>query len=115
VHVVTEPLSPYTYIQYELTWGYRPALEAGEDIRVIPCAANGWPTGLPKAHDFWLLDDALWQMAYDPDGQPLYADHITDPTTVEQHLGWRDLALATSIPVDDYIAQTAQLRERISV
>jgi hypothetical protein len=113
VHVVAEPLSPY--VQYELTWGYRPALEAGEDIRVIPCAEGAWPNGLPEAHDFWLLDEALWLMAYDPDGRPLYADHITDQTRVKQHLSWRDVAITRSIPVDDYIAQTAQLRERISV
>ena len=113
VHVVTEPLT--AYVQYEVTWGYRPALSAGEDIRVIPCRGDEWPEGVPTGHDFWLLDDELWVMTYDSDGRPTYADHITDEQAVRQHLRWRDAALGLSIPVDEYIAGTAQLRERASV
>ncbi len=113
VHVVTEPLTPY--IQYEVAWGYQPALTAGEDIRVIPCKNDGWPAGLPTGHDFWLLDDELWVMAYDSEGRPLHADHVTDDETVAQHLRWRDVALDLSIPVGQYIANTTQLRERVAV
>lgn len=67
VHVVVEPLTPY--VQYEIAWGYAPALAAGEDIRVISCHQGGWPVDLPR-QDFWLLDDELWLMTYDAQGRP---------------------------------------------
>lgn len=111
VHVIVEPLTPY--VQYEVAWGYQPSLGAGEDIRVIPCEQGTWPDGLPTGHDYWLLDDQLWVMTYDDAGRPLYADNVTDPDEVAQHLAWRDRALELSTPVGEFIASSSQLRERV--
>jgi hypothetical protein len=55
VHMITEPITDY--LRFELTWGYQPNVEAGEDIRIIPVAVGQqWPPELPKLTDFWLFD-----------------------------------------------------------
>lgn len=110
VHVITEPLTPY--IEYELTWGYKAGLAGGEDIRVIVCPEATWPSGVPSEHDFWLLDDDLWIMKYDEQGQLDHAEQTTDPEAIAAHRRWRDAALAHSTPVADYLSTIPHLRMR---
>jgi hypothetical protein len=75
VHVLTTPLTQY--LRYECEWGYRPNVEAGEDIRIIDLAEQTPPADLPD-HDFWLVDDRYGvRMLYDLRGQFLGAE-ITD-------------------------------------
>jgi hypothetical protein len=79
VHVVTEPLTDY--LRFELTWGYEPNAEAGEDIRIAP-VRDAWPRELPQ-HDYWLFDAAqLYDMHYEPDGTWLGIEHVTDPARI---------------------------------
>ncbi len=90
VHVVREPLTDY--LRFELTWGYEPNAEAGEDIRVVR-VDDDWPRELPR-HDYWLFDATdLYDMHYDNDGVLLGVEHVTDPAKVVQACAWRDAAL----------------------
>ncbi len=42
VHVVKEPITDY--LRFELTWGYQPNVDAGEDIGIVPVPpGNPWP------------------------------------------------------------------------
>jgi hypothetical protein len=101
VHVVTEPLTDY--MRYELEWWYGPNVEAGEDIRILPAPPSGRGPLLPS-HDYWLFDSRhLWVMAYDAEGQFLYAEHVDDPAQVVSHAYWRDAALHYAIPYARYM------------
>lgn len=112
VHVVTEPLTDYAL--FELTWGYAPNVNAGEDIRIILIGADQpWPTDLPQDRDFWLFDArTLYAMRYDQDGAWLGADLVTDPSRIQQAVTWRDTALQLGTPWADYIRSRPRL-ERI--
>ncbi|MGH3621255.1 MAG: DUF6879 family protein [Sciscionella sp.] len=100
VHVVTEPLTDY--MRFELA-SYRPNVEAGEDVRVIPARDGWWPADVPTGTDFWLIDGRqLWSMQYAPDGQWLGAELVTDPQQVVDACAVRDAALAQSVPWRDY-------------
>ncbi len=108
VHVIREPLTDY--IRWEL-YAYRPNIEAGEDVRVLPVPEGAdWPVGVPEGLDFWLLDDReVWVMDYDRTGRFLACELVTDPGEVEQYRAWRDAALAASVPVGDYQPETRSL------
>lgn len=112
VHIASVPLSDY--LKYEIVWGYQPALEAGEDIRVIPVDAEQWPANLPREHDYWFLDEQLWTMTYDAEGRPLYAEQITDSEIVAQHEKWRKDALELSRPASAFIAESSELSDRFA-
>jgi hypothetical protein len=82
VHVVVEPLSEY--VRYELAAPYARSVAAGEDIRLAVASEDAWPNGVPT-YDFWLFDDEVWFMDYDPAGcfERLYIDD--DPAVVVEH------------------------------
>ena len=104
VHVVEEPLTDY--VRYEIA-EYVRNHEAGEDIRLLPVPAGEWPDGLPRDTDFWLLDDgqpseSAWAMRYDDAGAFLGVDRVEDPDVIDTYRGWRDVAIAKSVPLNDY-------------
>lgn len=92
VHVVTEPLTDY--IRWELSWGYAPSVEAGEDVRVIAVpAGQQWPHDVQQ-RDFWLFDASeLYDMHYDQDGMWLGVEQVTDPGRIVAACRWREAAL----------------------
>lgn len=104
VHVVEEPLSDY--VRYEIA-EYVRNHEAGEDIHLLPIPAGQWPEGIPRATDFWLLDDgqpseSAWAMQYDDVGHWLGVEQVHDADTIATYRTWRDTALAQSVPLSDY-------------
>jgi Family of unknown function (DUF6879) len=100
VRIIEEP--PTDYTRFELAC-YPAMVEAGDDIRIIAGPPGTVRHGLPP-HDFWLFDDRdVWVLTYDPDGVFRYAELLDDPRVVADHLRWRDLALAQSISVHDYL------------
>jgi hypothetical protein len=105
VHVLTTPISEYA--RFELAY-YRPGLSAGEDIRIIPVPVGEWPADLPgPGGDFWLFRDTdgtgrVLQMQYSEDGAFTGAWLTTDPAEVAQAARWRDIAMATAIPLAKY-------------
>ena len=79
VHVVTEPITDY--LRFELTWGYQPNVDAGEDIRIVPVPmGQQWPPELPERTDFWLFDfSVLYALRYHQNGAWLVTEEVTDP------------------------------------
>lgn len=115
VHVVTEPLTDY--MRYELTWGYGPNVEAGEDVRLIPIPADDgqWPTGLRPGDDFWLFDSQdLYVMRYADDGTWLSVEPETDPAAVVIANHQRDLALHYAIPYREYMRRHPNLLSQVA-
>jgi len=96
--VLTRPLSEY--LQFELL-GYQGNIAAGEDVRIADRHAN--PGMLdPLVQDFWLLDDeTVFAMRYDERGRLIGMDRPDDPAPFREH---RDLAMANSIPLPDFLA-----------
>lgn len=105
VHVVTEPLSDY--VRFECGWAYEHTVAAGEDVRLIPVAANQWPEGLPH-YDYWLFDSStLVAMYYGDAGTFSSCAIIDEPDKVVQANYWRDLAVHASIPYREYAARSS--------
>jgi hypothetical protein len=101
VRVVVEP--PTDYTRMELTV-YPQLVAAGEEIRIISVTEGIWPDSLPR-HDYWLFDDHdVWRMHYGEDHRFAGAELLEDPATIADHLEWRDIALAQSVPLQEYLA-----------
>lgn len=113
VHVVTEPITDY--LRFELTWGYQPNVEAGEDIGIIPVTVGQlWPPELPELTDFWLFDlSVLYALRYDWHGAWLATEEVTDPVTIEQAGVWREAALQHAVPWRSYIDLHPRLAESL--
>jgi hypothetical protein len=104
VHIVREPLTDY--LRFELTWAYAPNVAAGEDVRILPLARDeAWPGGLPEEHDFWLIDDRLYDMEYANDEARSWigVHPVDDPEQTLQARQWRDRALEMAMPWRTYI------------
>jgi hypothetical protein len=100
VRVVVEP--PTDYTRLELT--VYPELTAeGQDVQIIAVPSGHWPAQLPT-QDFWLFDDHdVWRMHYNEDYTFRGAELIEGEELLDQHLQWRDIALAQAIPLHDYL------------
>ncbi len=99
VHVVRRPLTPY--LDYELAT-YPENVEAGEDIRIAD--ADQHPELATLSTDFWLLDnERVLVMAYDDDGRFINAMPTTNPTVVPACRRFRDLAIACSVPLQEFL------------
>lgn len=111
VHVVTEPLTEY--LRFEATWGYAPLVAAGEDIRIVD-ATDGWPPGVPRG-DFWLVDDEVYWMRYDPDGVWLGSEWTDDPAEVAEAVRARDAAWSASARWAEWVAAHPDLAALVPV
>jgi hypothetical protein len=100
VHLVTPPLSDY--LRFEFTWAYPGNVAAGEDIRILDLAERP-NVDLPD-EDFWLFDDTVVRMLYEPDGRQIgrWLERDADPA---RYLGYRDAALAHAVPFQDYLVE----------
>lgn len=97
VHTLARPLSEY--LQFALL-GYQGNLLAGEDVRIADL--DMYPGVLDALdQDFWLLDDSLvFVMRYDADGRLVGMDRTTEAAPFVAH---RDLAIANSVALNDYL------------
>ncbi len=113
VHVITEPISDYA--RWELTWGYAPSVEAGEDIRIVPVSEGvPWPVDIPHC-DYWLFDaHELYDMHYDPDGMWLGVELVTDPARIATACHWREAALHHSVPWRQYVQARPHLATHLT-
>ena len=108
VRIVVEPPTPYTRMELSV---YPHMVQAGEEIRVLAVQMGDWPAGQPH-HDYWLFDDRdVWRLHYHENFHFKGAELIDDPAVVAEHLRWRDLALAESVPLDEYLAARSTDRE----
>jgi hypothetical protein len=105
VHIVSQPLTEY--LRFELLTDLE-NVAAGEDVRVADRDAH--PELAAFTGDFWLIDAdtdhaIALLMRYDADGRFVEAERCTDPDVLARCQRQRDLTLARSIPVGDYLAQ----------
>jgi hypothetical protein len=101
VRQLTEPLTDYLRFELFIT---PPAVEAGEDIRIL--SVDRVPPGLPR-QDFWIFDDArVALMRFGPDGVA-GADIITDPNEVQRYLTLQETAIRASLPYNDWASADA--------
>ncbi|GAA4013052.1 hypothetical protein GCM10022247_39590 [Allokutzneria multivorans] len=103
VRVLTEPLTDYLRFEMAIT---PPAVEAGEDIRLLSAtAAKSLALG---TRDFWLFDDKiLVLMDFDANGV-CGAEVITEPDEVVHYRAIRDRAWAHAVPAEEYRATQVQ-------
>lgn len=103
VRVVYDP--PSDYQRYELGVLTPPAVEAGEDIRVLP-VARAHELRLPE-QDFWLFDDArVAVLHFGPDGVA-GADLIEEAAAVRPFRDARDRAWDASVPYREWAPMNA--------
>lgn len=104
VRVLTDPLTDY--LTFQLGSITRPALAAGEDIRVLP-ADRFDDLDLPR-EDFWIFDDAVVGVlhfgAEGVDG----VEVITSPPAVTRFIQRRRAAQAASLAFDQWSASAGR-------
>lgn len=99
VRVLTDPLTDY--LAYQLAWITEPAVEAGEDIRILtPSAAL--ELRLPPT-DFWILDDARVLIPEFVDHALVGGELVDDPDEVARFQGIRARAWDHAIPFRAYL------------
>ncbi len=97
VRVVAEPWSDY--VTWELH-AFTLNVAAGEDIRVVPVS---YSDGLGAfGPDYWVIDDAVWAMAYDSDGRLSYLERAGG-WIADEHLFYRGTLVSQSVPLADYL------------
>ena len=85
--------------------------EAGEDVRIADRTAH--PELAELDRDFWLLDDetdhpVAQLMTYDPDGQYVSREVTSDPAVIARCRAQRDLALARSANLKDFLQEASE-------
>jgi hypothetical protein len=99
VHVLSQPLTPYRV--YELAT-YPENIAAGEDVRIA--SVDDHPELGHLDTDFWLLDDTVaLVMDYDDHGRFVAATRTDDPGVLEVCHDFRALAIACSVPLQEFL------------
>jgi hypothetical protein len=102
VRVRRQGSGPYSYAAYELAC-YPENAAAGEDVRIADLGAH--PELAELERDFWLMDEGpALLMDYDRDGQFQAMTPTRDPAVLARCLAQRDLAIACSVPLSEYLA-----------
>jgi Family of unknown function (DUF6879) len=104
VHLVKKPLTDY--LGYEFV-SYRESALAGQDTRIVDLDVH--PDLAMLHEDFWLIDGdeptaLAVLMRYDPEGRFLGAWRTDDPSVLQECRRQRDMVLAASAPLEEYLA-----------
>ncbi|MGW7028165.1 DUF6879 family protein [Streptomyces xanthophaeus] len=107
VHILSRPLTPY--LRYELSWGYRTNMTAGEEFHILDITDRENPLfGVP---DFWLFDSREpVVLNYDDNGAFTGPTFFAAPRELlipeeSPYAGYRDTALASSVPFTEWWAK----------
>ncbi len=94
VHILARPLTDY--LRFELGWGYRRNMTAGEEFFILDTTGRENP--IPDAPDFWLFDErTVGTMSYDGEGAYLGTDFLGEDH-LPRFLAYRDTAMAAAVP-----------------
>ncbi|MCB5907868.1 DUF6879 family protein [Streptomyces pinistramenti] len=98
VHILARPLTKY--LQYELSWGYRRNMTAGEEFFILDTTEQENPLrGVP---DFWAFDErSVACMSYDDAGKFLGAE-LRPAGEAAQWMERRDVALRHAVPFAEW-------------
>jgi hypothetical protein len=101
VHLVTPPLSEY--LRFEFATQIH-SVECGEDCRIAETTGNPRLTQIAREScDFWLFDSStVAVLDYDDHGRFLAVREVTNP---RHYLEQRDLVLAHSVSLKEYLAK----------
>ncbi|MFF7010208.1 DUF6879 family protein [Streptomyces fimicarius] len=101
VHILARPLTDY--LRFELSWGYRRNMTAGEEFFILDVTDREHP--MPDAPDFWLFDERVaGVMEYDSEGRFLGSE-LVEGDQVSRLLAYRDTAMAQAVPFSDWWAK----------
>jgi hypothetical protein len=99
VHVVRSPLSEY--LRFECEWSYTATEKRGQRSYILDLAETPDPPPLPD-YDFWMFDErTVLRFHYNYAGGFVGAELLAEADAV-RHVGYRDAALAASVPFPDY-------------
>lgn len=97
--LVRRPFTDYT--RFLFAWAIPGNVGAGEDYRILDTTDRD--PGIPE-QDFWIFDESTVALLnFRPDGT-LRDRELVDGSELEKYLGWRDTALAESVPFVEYRA-----------
>jgi hypothetical protein len=99
VRVLTEPLTDY--LAYQLARITEPAVQAGEDIRILTPAAAA-DLHLPPV-DFWILDDDRVLLPTFVDHQLIGGELVDEPAEVARFQEIRQRAWDHAVPFREYL------------
>ncbi|MFE9659717.1 DUF6879 family protein [Streptomyces sp. NPDC005955] len=101
VHILARPLTDY--LRFELSWGYRRNMTAGEEFFILDTTHRENP--IPDAPDFWLFDEsAIGAMTYDGAGKYLGTDFL-EQGELARFLAYRDTAMSQAVPFAEWWAE----------
>ncbi|WP_053681270.1 DUF6879 family protein [Streptomyces sp. WM4235] len=101
VHILARPLT--NYLRFELSWGYRRNMAAGEEFFILDTTNQENP--IADAPDFWLFDErVIGAMNYDAEGKYLGADFLGEDQ-LSRFLAYRDTAMAQAVPFAEWWAK----------
>ncbi|MEU2869837.1 DUF6879 family protein [Streptomyces olivoreticuli] len=96
VHILSRPLTDY--LRFELGWGYRKNMAAGEEFFILDTTEQ--PDPLDGIPDFWMFDEQhVVSMSYGAGGEFLGARKQTDTSP---WLARRDIALSRAVPFSEW-------------
>lgn len=101
VHILARPLTEY--LQFELSWGYRRNMAAGEEFFILDTTDRENP--IPGAPDFWIFDERIiGTMSYDTAGKYL-GTTFPGEDQLTTFLTYRNKAMAQAVPFSDWWAK----------
>ncbi|MEU8460229.1 DUF6879 family protein [Streptomyces sp. NPDC029003] len=96
VHILARPLTDY--LRFELGWGYRKNMLAGEEFYILDTTER--PNPLPNVPDFWMFDEtSVASTNYGEGGRFLGAESRSNPA---EWIHWRDLAMSHAVPFAEW-------------
>ncbi|MDT0453922.1 DUF6879 family protein [Streptomyces hesseae] len=96
VHIMSRPLTGY--LRFELGWGYRKNVLAGEEFFILDITER--PNPLAGVPDFWMFDESsVFSMNYGDHGKFL---GVMSHSDVSQWIERRDIALVHAVPFHEW-------------
>ncbi|MFD9489355.1 DUF6879 family protein [Streptomyces sp. NPDC059991] len=101
VHILSRPLTDY--LRFELSWGYRRNMAAGEEFFILDTTTQENP--IPDAPDCWIFDEqVIGAMNYDDEGRYLGVEFLGEDQ-LSRFLAYRDTAMAQAVPFSEWWAK----------
>lgn len=94
IHVLRDPTTEY--FRYACEWSWPASSAYGQDVRILDLTQIPQPEGVPD-DDFWVIDDTVVLMTYNPAGRFVEAD-LVDPAAADRYLLAQEIALELSEP-----------------
>ncbi|MYQ77338.1 MULTISPECIES: DUF6879 family protein [unclassified Streptomyces] len=101
VHILARPLTDY--LRFELSWGYRRNMAAGEEFYILDTTTQRNP--IPDAPDFWMFDErTVGRMSYTPDGRYTGSEFLGEDR-LPTYLTFRNKAMEHATPFTEWWAK----------